>query len=54
MSGKEAAICTNVKVVAEALLHGNLLLPAKYRNRWNQKQKAQPWGLRFSKNLTRE
>ncbi|MEP1574922.1 hypothetical protein [Roseibium album] len=54
MSGKEAAIRTDVKVVAEALLHGNLLLPAKYRNRWIQKQKAQPWGLRFSKNLTRE
>lgn len=54
VSGKEAAIRTDVKVVAEALLHGNLLLPAKYRNRWNQKQKAQPWGLRFSKNLTRE
>ncbi|MFN3249454.1 hypothetical protein [Roseibium album] len=50
MSWKEAAILTNVKVVAAALLHGNLLLPAKHRNRWNQKQKAQPSGPRFSKN----
>jgi len=50
VSGKEAAIRTDVKVLAAALLHRNLLLPAKHRNRRNQKQKAQPSGPRFSKN----